>query len=69
MINTYRETLPNGTLLEIPYDTDKITGICSDCNKEIYGDLVKNYEARGNYCTPCNSKYTQKYSELELALK
>ncbi len=57
MINTYKETLSNGRILEIPYDTDKISDTCVECKQLIYADVIKNYEARGNYCAKCNSKF------------
>lgn len=41
---------------KVEYDKRWVKGYCVNCGLDIKGDIYKNYEERGNYCTTCNSK-------------
>lgn len=55
-MNIYRENLKDGRILEIPYNLENIKETCASCGRKINGDLVKNYELRGNFCGPCSTR-------------
>ena len=60
MQRIYREVKKEGTLIEIPYDTDSIKDVCARCGKKLREEeahkRIIRYEARGNFCEDCNAK-------------
>lgn len=45
------------------YDTKNIKKNCAQCDEKILGDVIDNYERRGNYCSSCNAKFHGKHYE------